>query len=299
MLFGTKYGAERYDIYAKLVAKYGEEDAQAVIKKTGPTSLWHCGENENSLTLSIGAINALLKQHEIDVQSIFNLISVTESPVIGFPGNAAMLASTFLLNKKISIFDLNAGCTGFVDAIKICAGLDLNSLIICRETYSKHIKHFNRATSSLFSDGAAATYFQPNQWLLVNSYSLLKTNTFECISLSSHDSELLMDGKEVFNFVASDVAPELVRILNDNKEVTRAYIHQGSKLVVDYLTSRLKNFKLEIPRNIEAAGNFVSATIPLLMHEDTQKNPIKSGESILLVGFGVGLSMSACVLKRK
>ncbi len=299
MLFGTKFGTEKYAIYAELAAKYSEEDAQAVINKTGPMTLWHCRENENSLTLSIDAINALLNQYEIDIQSISNLVSVTESPVLGFPGNAPMLASTFPLNKNISIFDLNAGCTGFVDAIKICAGLNSNSLIVCSETYSKHIKRFNRATSSLFSDGAAATYFQPNQWLLVNSYSLLKRDSFKCISLSSVDSELIMDGKEVFNFVASEVAPELVKILSDTNDVSRAYIHQGSKLVVDYLATRLKRFKIEIPRNIEVAGNFVSATIPLLMHEDMQKNPISSGESILLVGFGVGLSMSACILKRK
>lgn len=299
MLIDSKFGINEFNIYAKLVAEYGEEEARAIKDKTGPTKLWHSGESENTLTLSIDAINSLFDRYQIEIKDIDNLISVTESPVLPFPGNAAMIASAFPFKREISIFDLNAGCTGFVDAVKICMGLNLNSLIVCSETYSKHIHRFNRATSSLFSDGSCAIYFQPSQWELVDTCSLLKVNTFQHISLSPTNSELIMDGKEVFNFVASDVTPELIRILCENKEITRAYIHQGSKLVVDFLTTKLRKFNLKIPRNIETSGNFVSATIPILMNDDIKKAPILGGESILLAGFGVGLSFSACVIKRK
>lgn len=298
MIIGSTFGANKFDIYAKLVAEYGMEDASAVIKKTGPTSLRHAAENENTLTLAIDAIEKLIRQHHINIGSIANIVSVTESPVLAFPGNAAMIASAFPFNSDISIYDLNAGCTGFVDALKICMGLNGNSLILCSETYSRHMQRFNRATCTLFSDGAGAVYFQPNKWCLVKSYSLLKSNTSQSISLSPIDAELRMDGKEVFNFVASDVTPELIKILSENGNVTRAYLHQGSKLVVDFLTSKLQKFNLAIPRNIEVSGNFVSATIPILMNEDLQKNPILSGERILLAGFGVGLSFSACVIQK-
>jgi len=299
MLIDIKFGMNEFNVYAKLVAEYGEEEARVIINKTGPTKLWHSGEDENSLTLSVDAIHSLFERYQIEIKDIDNLISVTESPVLPFPGNAAMIASAFPFKMEISTFDLNAGCTGFVDAVKICMGLKLNSLIVCSETYSKHIHRFNRATSSLFSDGSSAVYFQPSQWELVDSYSLLKANTFQHISLSPTNLELTMNGKEVFNFVASDVTPELNSILKENREITRAYIHQGSKLVVDFLTAKLRKYNLNIPRNIENSGNFVSATIPILMNDDIKKTPILSGESILLAGFGVGLSFSACVIRRK
>lgn len=299
MKIGTKFGMNSYDVQAKLIAEYGELGARAVLEKTGPVNLWHSGANENSLTLSIQALDNLVDRHGIDILSIKNLISVTETPKFLFPGNATIIASTFPFNKNITTFDLNSGCTGFVDAIKICKALNTSSLIVCSETYSKHIHKFNRATSSLFSDGAGAVYFQPSQWELMGSYSLNKPNTFEFISLADKCAELVMDGKEVFNFVASDVMPQLIEIFNSSPIINRAYIHQGSKLVVDYLGSKLKKFHPNIPKNIEKHGNFVSATLPILIDEDTRDNPIERGENILLAGFGVGLSFSACVLQRK
>jgi len=299
MKFGTQFGMNRYDVQAKLISEYGVEGSKGVIEKTGPVNLCHSGNNENSLTLSIQAIDRLINRYKIDLKSIKNLISVTETPLYSFPGNATIIASKCFFNKKITTFDLNAGCTGFVDAIKICTALNTDSLIVCSETYSKHIHQFNRATSSLFSDGAAATFFQPSHWELVGSYSLFKSNTFEFISLVDSNAELVMDGKEVFNFVASDVTPQLIEIFNSSPKIQRAYIHQGSKLVVDYITSKLIKFEVNMPRNIEKSGNFVSATLPILIDEDTSINPIERGENILLAGFGVGLSFSACVLQKK
>jgi 3-oxoacyl-[acyl-carrier-protein] synthase-3 len=299
MKIGKKFGMDSYDVQAKLIAEYGEMRAKAVIEKTGPVNLWHSGPNENSLTLSIQALDNLVDRHKIDTLSIKNLISVTETPKYVFPGNATAIVSAYPFSKNITTFDLNAGCTGFIDAIKICKALNTASLIVCSETYSKHIHQFNRATSSLFSDGAAAVYFLPSEWELIGSYSLNKANTFEFISLADKHAELVMDGKEVFNFVASDVTPQLIKIFNSSPKINRAYIHQGSKLVVEYLCSKLKEFKTSIPKNIEKYGNFVSATLPILIDEDTRDNPIERGENILLAGFGVGLSFSACLLQRK
>jgi 3-oxoacyl-[acyl-carrier-protein] synthase-3 len=299
MKIGIKFGGEIYDVKAKLIELYGAEITQATLDKTGPVSLFHSKEEEDALSLAIESIEQLIVQHNVDINDIENLVSVTESPRNPFPGNASIIASSFPFKKTISTYDLNAGCTGFVDAIKICMGINTNSLIICSETYSKHIHNFNRATSTLFSDGAAAIYFRPSDWTLLESCALFKSNTYKYISLEKLSSELNMDGKEVFNFVASNVMPELKEIFTKYPSIDRAYIHQGSKLVVDYIGTRLRGTNTKIPSNIENLGNFVSATLPILIYEDVQNNAIKSGETILLVGFGVGLFFSACIIQKK
>jgi len=299
MQISSQLGSKRYEIKAKLDELYGSTVSAAVLDKTGPTCLWHTAPNENTFTLSQHSIMKLINEHSIDLNDIDNLISVTETPVLSFPGNAPLLASSFPFRKNISTYDLNSGCTGFVDALKIGFGLKTPSLIVCSETYSKHIHKFNRATSSLFSDGASAIYLDPRDWELLDTHSLIKFNSFKCISVANKDVELVMEGKEVYNFVASDVTPELIKIFSKNNLIDRTYLHQGSKLVVEFLASRLKKYNTKLPTNISEIGNLVSATIPILIQEDVNHSPIKSGETILVAGFGVGLSFSACVLRKK
>jgi 3-oxoacyl-[acyl-carrier-protein] synthase III len=201
MKIGCQFGKERYDVLSKMIDLYGPDIAEAVVKKTGPSYLWHAGQEEDTFSLAMQAVENLISRHGIDLQSINNIFSVTETPRLVFPGNASLIASSRLFKENVAIFDLNSGCTGFVDAIKLAMGLSSESLIVCSETYSKHIHHFNRATSSLFSDGAGAVYFKPDQWDIVDSFSLTKANTFKFISVNCKSDQLNMDGKEVFNFV--------------------------------------------------------------------------------------------------
>jgi 3-oxoacyl-[acyl-carrier-protein] synthase-3 len=299
MKISYQFGADSYDINSRLIQMYGHEKAKLVLDKTGPKKLMHASPSEDTLTLGISSLRKLLKTFQIDIKSIRNLVSVTETPYYSFPGNAAFIAANFPFEKNISIYDLNAGCTGFVDAIKLCMALNEKTVIICSETYSKHIKKFSRSTSCLFSDGSAAILVDPEEWNLIKSYSIISFNTFNDISLEKSGLDLKMDGQNVFNFVASEVMPCLIKIFEENKNISRAYIHQGSKLVVNYINSRLENYNTNIPTNICKVGNFVSATLPILISNDVKKRPLLKNETILLVGFGVGLSLSACILNKK
>jgi 3-oxoacyl-[acyl-carrier-protein] synthase-3 len=298
MKIGIALGKRKVDIASALTSIYGKKIAADIISKTGPRVLFYSESNENSLTLGIDSIHSLIGENSVDFAKIKNLISVTETPVMYFPGNATQIASSFSFDNTLSTFDLNAGCTGFVDAIKIALGQNGQSLIICSETYSKHIVTFNRTTSSLFSDGACAVLFDPTEWTLINSFSLYRPFTFNAISVNAAGHELVMNGREVFNFVMSDVLPELTRIISGSCQINRAYLHQASEIVNDTLRKKLSKFDIKVPRLNESTGNFVSATLPLLVAEDTLNNPINPGECILIAGFGVGLSFSACLLKK-
>jgi 3-oxoacyl-[acyl-carrier-protein] synthase-3 len=206
------------------------------------------------------------------------------------------------LSDDLSVFDINAGCTGFVDAIRLSAGMSNPSLIVCSETYSKHWKTFNRAVSSLFADAAASIYFDPNDWEMIHSSGKYKPNSSLVISSpigSPEKGEVKMIGKEVASFVNSDVIPSVKEILEEHPFLNRGYFHQGSLFVVELIQSKLKGYFDFIPSNIIKRGNSVSATLPILIDDDMKNNPIKSGEKILIAGFGVGLSFSACILMKK
>lgn len=49
--------------------------------------------------------------------------------------------------------------------------------------------------------------------------------------------------------------------------------------------------------NIDSVSNTQAATIPIALHEVINKNILKSGDIVLFVAFGAGLSLGAVLLE--
>ena len=105
-----------------------------------------------------------------------------------------------------------------------------------------------------------------------------------------------MDGANVFVFTAENVpyaTNYLLKKANLKIEDIKLFIfHQASAIVLDTIRSKLKIPKEKFYYNIELLGTTVSSTIPisLIMAEKEKKIPKK--EPILIMGFGVGYSLS-------
>lgn len=289
-------GSQRFNIKKKLFSKFGTFKAKEIISKTGPTILYKAHRNEDTLTLSIKAFN-LLKLNTLDKNNIRNIIFVTETPVKLFPGNGYIFASKTSFQNKINIIDINAGCTGFVDALKIANCFNGNTLIICSETYSKHIQKFDRSVSTLFSDAASVFVFDKKRFNIIKYTSGFEKNTFDDL-FCNQDSVLKMKGANVFNFCTSTVLPNLKKFIRENNvNITKIYIHQGSSLVIDFFRSQFLDNKILIPSNIMKIGNTVSSSIPILMYNDLKNNNLKKGSYFILCSFGVGLAFNIMLLK--
>lgn len=283
------FGSNKINVENTCKNIYGNKIAKNIIQNTGPKNLYICNNKEDSLTLSVTAFKKLLKKNQN--LKFKNLIYVTENNVRKYPGNSFLFASLCNLEEDISLFDINSGCTGFVDAIKIADSLDNNSLIVCSETYSKNIKKFERNISTLFSDAASVFFYDKKKFKVLKSLNCYKKNTYQL--LSSKINKLEMDGREVFNFVRTIVRPSLTDYLKKiKKPVKTIFLHQASKVVLNYFDSYYSN-KYHLPKNIEKRGNSVSATIPVLLYDNFKD----FRNTVILCGFGVGLSLSIITLK--
>jgi len=265
----------------------------AIINKTGAEKLYKCDDNEDTLTLSIKAYDNL--KEKVNPINFSNLIYVTENPKIQFPGNAFLFASNLKFNEDLNLIDINSGCSGFVDAIKIAKNLEGNTLIVCSETYSKNIKSFNRSTSPIFSDGAFVFLFNKKKISVHDTLSGFKQNSFNDL-YSKHNENVYMHGSKVFSFTSSKVLPSLINFLEKHKQknIKKIFLHQGSKVVCDFFLEKLANFKVDKPSNIKYRGNSVSSTIPILIIDDNYD--FKSNEFFVICGFGVGLNFSIALI---
>jgi len=293
---GIAFGTKVVNVKKICEKKFGKKKTIEILKKTGPIKTFQCLNKEDSLTLSLKAWKNFKKKNKnIKIKNIKNLIYVTENNRLTFPGNGYLFSSMINLNKEVNIYDLNSGCTGFVDAIKVANKLDGNTLIVCSETYSKNIPYFQRSISTLFSDGASIFLFDKKNFIIKNIFTLFKKNSF--LDLTCSNNKIDMDGKKVFDFVISYAFPKIDSFLKKNKKIKIIFFHQASQVVCDYIKNKFEKNKINTPSNLISRGNTVSATIPILINDYAKKCNLRINDNILLVGFGVGLSMTTIELK--
>jgi 3-oxoacyl-[acyl-carrier-protein] synthase III len=290
---GIALGSKVFNVKKICEKKFGKKKTLEIIKKTGPIKTFQCTKNEDTLTLSLRAWKNLKKKKNFTIDKIKNLIYVTETNRFAFPGNGYLFSSMINLNEETNIYDINSGCTGFIDALKVANKLNGNTLIVCSEAYSKNIKNFDRSISTLFSDGASVFLFE--KFLVLKEISIFKKNSF--LDLSCSKNKIEMDGKKVYDFVVSHALPKIENFLKKNKQVKKIFFHQASQIVCNYIKNKFEKKTIRIPNNLINRGNTVSATIPILIHDYTKKEILNVNDTVMLVGFGVGLSMSAITLK--
>jgi 3-oxoacyl-[acyl-carrier-protein] synthase-3 len=72
--------------------------------------------------------------------------------------------------------------------------------------------------------------------------------------------------------------------------------HQANRYLLNQLRKKIGIDEERFFIFLENCGNTVSSTIPIALFEALNQNRIKSGEKILLAGFGVGYSWAGCTL---
>ena len=50
-------------------------------------------------------------------------------------------------------------------------------------------------------------------------------------------------------------------------------------------------------QNLDGVGNTVSATIPIALRQAQEQGRLQAGMTVLVMGFGVGLSLAGCVIR--
>lgn len=110
-----------------------------------------------------------------------------------------------------------------------------------------------------------------------------------------------MDGREVFRFAVKKV-PEVIHELLDAggmklEEIDYFVLHQANKRIVESVAKRLGAEIEKFPMNLQEYGNTSSASIPIMLDEMNRDGRLKPGQTIVLAGFGAGLSWGAAVLR--
>ena len=293
-------------------------DMRKILEKTGIRTRHIAASDQTASDLAYIAAEKLLSeikpQYQIDL-----LILVTQSPDYLLPTSACILQNRLRLSQNCMAFDVNLGCSGFVTALSIAGGLIetgvVNTgLILCADTYSKYINKHDRACRPIFSDGAAAILVEKSALDCIGPFAfgtdgsgfehliVRQGGARETINPSDQrNPTLAMNGSDVFLFTMR-VVPACIHNLLDRTELSIDQIdlfifHQASKLVIDNI---IRLMSLDVDKvfvNHEFIGNTVSATIPIALKDAVANGRLNPGQTVLLIGFRVGLSWSGVLLR--
>lgn len=281
-----------------------EVDENFIKTKIGVNFVSRRLPDQDTSDLCVKAFSNLQQKHAIDPTEIDCLVVVTQNPDgNGLPHTSAIVHDKLGCSDSCAAFDISLGCSGFVYALSIvksfmeCNGMR-QGLLFTADPYSKIVDPGDRNTAILFGDAATVTLltelpaFSPTT-------SLFSTRGNEGHNLACINSNLVMNGRAVFNFSATAVPTQISELLRKSKksleDIDILLLHQGSKYIVDTIQRKLDINPAKVPTNLESQGNTVSSSIPLLLQQYLNDRDI---QTIVISGFGVGLSWASSLLER-
>ncbi len=273
--------------------------------KTGINNRYISDKNETVIDISIKAANKILKK--FSKKKIDFLILVSQTSNYRIPTSACIIQNKLNLRKDIIAFDMNLGCSGFIYALRMASSLIEskqvnNGLIICADTYTKHISKNNTACRPIFSDAAAATLISKDKVNKIGPFELGADGSgADALELATETNEIVMNGAKVLTF-AMDVVPsnvnKLLKKLKIKKNKINKFIfHQASKYILDNINRRLSIEKDMTFENYGKVGNTISASIPIALKDACTNNKILNNNNIIIAGYGVGLSWGSALIK--
>jgi len=305
---------------ADLEARVDTSD-EWIVERTGIRERRVAGPDETTASLAVEAGTAAIKQAGITPEDVDLLIVASATPEQPIPHTGAFVGEG--LGLRCGSFDLGAGCAGFVyelvtGAALLTAGHLDHVLVIGAETLSRVVDPNDRGTCILFGDGAAAVLLEksPDDAPGVLAWDLgcdgsatgllgmpaggsrLPTSP-ETIAAGLH--YIKMQGQEVFRRAVRAVV-DSARLTLERAGLTADDVdwfipHQANLRIIEAAASRLKIPMERTIVNIERYGNTSAASIPLAMAEAADDGRIKTGDVLLLSGFGAGMTWASAALR--
>lgn len=289
----------------------GEDSAcppPQLLIKIGIENRYLCAPLQDALVLSKYALSDLLRGGDVDCDLI---IGVTQTQQIRFPHMSAFLQAEFFPDSFPPSFDINLGCSGFVYALILVNSLakmlsSSNPIVVCADSYNKFIPSKTNSAALIFSDAAVAVAFEfsPGSEILGFDVGTDGRGADKlCIGTINNPlcNELFMDGASVMVFTMRTIPGSVNRALNmagiGLDDIDLFLFHQASGVILDEIKRKLSIPNNKMPTNLRNYGNTVSCALPLLMEELYREQKIKEGMTLLLSGFGVGLSWATCVIR--
>jgi 3-oxoacyl-[acyl-carrier-protein] synthase III len=275
---------------------------------------------ETTCTLAVQAARLALQRAEVEPDQIDLVIVATCTPDYSNMPATASLVQHALGASRAGAFDMNAVCSGFLYGLATGSQFILNGayravLVIGAEVFTRILDWQDRSTCVLFGDGAGAVVLQPTDkpgGLL--SFVLGSDGSGACSlyvpaggsrqpasasTVAERAHYVKMQGRDVFRFATRVLPESVIQALDaaslSTEDVDLLIPHQANTRIIDAAVRRLKLSESAVFSNVERYGNTSAASIPVALCEAIEAGLVHAGSTIVMSGFGAGLSWGSAV----
>ncbi|MDD2189319.1 MAG: ketoacyl-ACP synthase III [Eubacteriales bacterium] len=316
VIIGTGKSLPELKVDNTHLSKMVETDNQWIIDRTGIESR-HIATKETGLDLAVNSAKEAMG--DLDRNSIGLVIVATVSPDMLVPSMGALVKRAMNLENAIA-YDLNAACSGFIygiwnaEALMKTHGIK-RALVIGVERLSRITNWEDRGTCIIFGDGAGSAVLElkDDKTGIISSFiknyddiSNSLTADMQYLKTPFADDEpkeqfLHMNGPQVFRFAVGAIG-EAMDIVLQKAGITandvKYYVpHQANMRIIQSAAQRMKQPIEKFQVNIQTTGNVSAASIPMALADLMKSGKVNSGDIIMMVGFGGGLSAGAILFE--
>ena len=274
--------------------------------------------------LALEASKKALAQAGVDALEISHILLATFTPDYVTPTTACVLQSKLGAENCQMAVDLAAGCSGFTYALDTSRGLlhihpQAKILVVGSEVCTARVNFTDRNTCVLFGDGAGAAVVsgaEDGKPAIVDA--LLKADgslghflpvgreggSVEPFALGQAVSEeyfIKMNGRELFKHGVRGMYDISVQLLRQNnlsvRDIDLFIPHQANLRIIEALAKKLELPPEKVYVNVDRFGNTSAASVIIALSEACANGRIRSGDKVLLVSFGAGLTWGSVLLQ--
>lgn len=278
----------------------------------------HIATTETTTKLSVAAARRALEAANVQPEELDLIIAATISPDNIVPTLACQVQAELGAANAFA-FDLGAACSGFMFGLATAdaymrTGKVHKALVIGAEILSKMMDWNDRSTCVLFGDGAGAAVVSDeadNLLAMVQGSDGARGGALNCpgrevlnpfATPQEHKlGYVSMDGQAVYKFAVKTVPAAIQQALEEANctadDIDLYVLHQANIRIIEAVAKRLKQPLDKFPTNLQQCGNISAASVPILLDNLSKDGIIKTGQRIVLSGFGAGLTWGACVLE--
>ena len=274
-------------------------------KRTGIKNRYYA-VNETIQEMAVGAVKNIFISEE-QKQNIDLIIAATTSTDMLMPGISNYVQKELRLSPCIC-FDILAGCGGYINAFDI-AKVYIDSknirkaLIIGADKLSGIIDKKDIGTAVVLSDGAGATLVEKEESTSQKIYvSNIKAEEDKNHILAyQYGKNVYMNGKEVYKYAVTRTIENVNELLEKAnitlQDVKYIVAHQSNLKIIKAIASRLHIGMEKMYTNIQERGNTFCASIPIALHDMQKHQLLKTGDKIILLGYGGGLNTGSILME--
>lgn len=292
------------------IEHFGLDSIEQFKKTTGIVSRYLSNGRQTASDLCYVAARELMKKKNLSGDDIDALIYITQTPDYKIPATSFVLHKRLEIKKECLVFDMNLGCSAFVNGIYVISGLiesgAINrALLLIGDAELEHPIYEDRSFTMMFGDAGSACLMERGHSSIKGiiksdggGYDTLITwcpgARFPHGIPEKDGAFKKMDGDDVFLFTITEVPKLFKQFFKEYEcgweDFDYCILHQANMMILNHVAKRIKLPKEKMAISIDKYGNTDGASIPVGIVDLCENLQSSTTLKLLTSGFGIGLS---------